>query len=103
MKTLFALFLSMMLFQPLAFADMGKQGCDPGAKLTEKLDLQDDQVESVKKIMQEQHEKRREMLQAQHEAMLKNMSALHDETRERLSSVLTPEQLHQKILSLTNG
>ena len=88
MKKLFSLFLGLMLVFPLAFAEPGAGGknCEPGTRLAEKLNLEESQVEPVKQIMQEQHEKRREM-------MKKNMAALHDETRERLTKVLTPEQL----------
>ena len=94
MKSLFSLFLALMLFQPLAFADSEKY-CEPGAKLTEKLGLEENQVDPVQQIMKEQHEKRREIFQANREALKNSMSALHNETKERLSSVLTPEQLQK--------
>ncbi len=95
MNKLLSLFLGLMLVFPLAFADAGGKDCDRGAKMAEKLNLQEDQVESVKKIMEEQHEKRRTVYKEHHEAMKKSMSDLHNETRERLSSVLTPEQLEK--------
>jgi Spy/CpxP family protein refolding chaperone len=91
MKKLIAIFF-MLLLTPLSFAEAGKN-CDRSAKLTEKLDLQEDQVDAVQQIMKQQHEKRRELFQTNRDAMRKQMEALHDETRNQLSSVLNPEQM----------
>jgi Spy/CpxP family protein refolding chaperone len=91
MNKLLAIFLMLLLSQ-FSFAEGGKY-CEPGAKLTKKLDLQEEQVEVVKQIMEEQHEKRRELRQANRDEMKQKMQGLHNETKDKLSSVLTPEQM----------
>jgi len=82
----------MLLLTQLSFAEAGKT-CDRSAKLSEKLDLQEDQVDSVQQVMKQQHEKRRELFQANRDAMKSQMEALHAETKNELSSVLNPEQM----------
>lgn len=80
------------LINQLSYAEPGKD-CDRAGKLTEKLDLQEDQVEAVQQIMSEQHEKRSDLFQASRDSMKEQMQGLHNETKDKLSSILTPEQL----------
>ncbi|WP_101759958.1 Spy/CpxP family protein refolding chaperone [Oceanicoccus sp. KOV_DT_Chl] len=56
-------------------------------KLTKKLDLTEQQVVEVKSIMDEQQAERKEIRKA--------MEALHAATVEKMSVVLTPEQLEK--------
>jgi len=65
-------------------------------RMIEKLNLSDNQTEQFRTIMDEQHQKRKNVheqykdsRETEHEAM----KALHQETIERLSPVLTAEQL----------
>ena len=82
----------MILLTQVSFAESGK-GCDRAGKLTEKLDLQDDQIEAVQQIMSEQQEKRREIFEANRDSMKKKMDSLHNDTKDKLNSVLSPEQM----------
>ena len=91
MKHLFIL-LFIALSTQLSYAEVGKN-CDRAGKLTEKLDLQEEQIEAVQQVMNEQHEKRRELFQSSRDSMKEKMEGLHNETKEKLSSVLTPEQM----------
>lgn len=57
------------------------------------LQLSSEQEPVVRQIMQEQHKKMRSEMQAIHEQMKPKMEALKAETGQRLSTVLTAEQL----------
>lgn len=91
MKKLIALFFMLLLTQP-GFAEGGKD-CNHSGKLIKKLDLQEDQVDTVQQVMKQQHDKRRELFQTTRDAMKIQMEALHAETKNQLSSVLSPEQM----------
>jgi len=67
----------------------------PG-QMIEKLGLSDNQTEQFRSIMHEQHQKRKDVHEQYKESREKEheaMEALHQETIERLSPVLTAEQL----------
>jgi Spy/CpxP family protein refolding chaperone len=86
------------LIQP-AFAEKGKhedhmerrsQHMD---RMIEELQLTSEQAPAVKQIMEEQHTKMRSEMEAVHEQVRPKMEALKAETSQRLSTVLTKEQL----------
>jgi len=91
MNKLITLFFMILLTQT-SFAESGK-GCNKAAKLAETLDLQEDQIEIVQQIMSQQREKRHDVLQASRDSMKEKMEDLHNETKDKLSSVLSPEQM----------
>jgi len=65
-------------------------------RMIEKLNLSDNQTEQFRSIMDEQHQKRKdihEQHKASRETEREAMESLHQETIERLSPVLTAEQL----------
>lgn len=86
------------LMQP-AFAEKGERGNhrDHGAKhmdrMIEGLQLSEEQKPAVRQIMSEQHQKMRSEMEAIHEQVRPKMEALKAETSQRLSTVLTEEQL----------
>lgn len=82
----------MLLLTQFSFADDGKN-CNRSGKFIGKLDLQEDQVDAVEQVMKEQQEKRRELLQTSRDAIKEKLAGIHDETKNKLSVVLTPEQL----------
>jgi Spy/CpxP family protein refolding chaperone len=82
----------MVLSTQLSFAE-SENGCDRAGKLTEKLGLEENQVEAVQQVMSEQKEKRRDLFQANRDSMKEQMDGLHNETKDKLSSVLSPEQM----------
>jgi Spy/CpxP family protein refolding chaperone len=86
------LILFIGLFTQASFAESGKN-CGPSGKLTQGLDLQEEQVEVVQQIMEEQHEKRREVFQSSRDSIKEKMNVLHEETKSKLSSILTEEQM----------
>ena len=89
MNKILSLFLILLLSQSV-FADSEKAG-KHFDKLSGKLDLKEEQVDIVKGIVEEQHQKRREIFSA----MKEQMKGLHNETREKLGTVLTAEQLQK--------
>ncbi len=60
-------------------------------RLQKKLELSDEQAASVKTLLEEQREKRRTL----HESHREELDQHQTETRERLSAVLTEEQLEK--------
>jgi hypothetical protein len=62
-------------------------------QMIEDLQLNSEQEPAVRQILQEQHNKMRSEKQAVHEQMRSKMEALKAETGQRLSTVLTNEQL----------
>jgi Spy/CpxP family protein refolding chaperone len=91
MKKLITIFFMLLLTQ-LTFAE-GKKNCDRPAKIAKKLDLQEEQVDTVQQVMQQQREKRRALMQASRDAMKIQMEALHTDTKNQLNSVLSTEQM----------
>jgi len=91
MVKLITLFFIILLSQT-SYAESGK-GCEKVGKLAERLDLQEDQIEIVQQIMKEQQEKRRDLLQASRDSVIEMMAGLHNETKDKLSSILSPEQM----------
>ena len=76
------------------------------ARLTDRLDLTEEQVAEVEPIIAESMEKRREVFdkygdqrQTTRQAMRSEMQAIGDETHERLSTILTDEQ-REELLTL---
>ena len=87
MKKLLPL-LFVLFFSQSAFAESEKSE-KHFDKLSGKLELQEDQVEIVNNIFQEQHQKRVEL----RDAMKQQMQDLQNDTKSRLSSVLTADQM----------
>mgnify|MGYP006433714865 CR=1 FL=1 len=86
------------LMQP-AFAEKGNRGdhSERRAKhmerMIEELKLNTEQEPAVRQILEEQHSKLLSERQAVHEQLKPKMEALKAETGQRLSTVLTDEQL----------
>ncbi len=66
-------------------------------RLTEALQLDQQQAGQMTQILQEQREKRATLRETMHTQMRADMQALHQETLERLRPVLSAEQLQQFI------
>ena len=96
--TAILILLTSMLTQT-AFAERGRFG--PGRdhqgahldKMLESLQLSSEQEPVVRQIMEEQHTKLRAEMEAIHEQIRPKMEALKVETSERLSTVLSAEQM----------
>jgi Spy/CpxP family protein refolding chaperone len=99
MKHIVTLAILLAAFMQPVFAEKGGHGkhMDHGEKhmdrMIEGLQLNGEQEPAVRQILEEQHSKLRNEMQAIHEQMRPKMEALKAETSERLSSVLTEEQL----------
>ena len=91
MKKLIILFFMFLLTQA-SYAQSDK-GCDRAGKLAEKLDLEENQVEAVQQILNEQHKKKRDLFQASRDSLKQKMDDLHLETKDKLGSVLNPDQM----------
>lgn len=63
--------------------------------ITDELDLSSEQSEQVKAILKEAKEKHRAVWKAQREAMKPQMQAIQAETRDKLATVLSEEQLKE--------
>ncbi|MFC1749059.1 hypothetical protein ACFL2V_09665 [Pseudomonadota bacterium] len=63
--------------------------------LTEALNLNEAQVESVKKVLEEQREARRALRDSTHEQMKEKHQAMQEQTKEKLGGVLSEIQLLQ--------
>ncbi len=87
---IFILFL--ILAQHKVLAHEG-QGCGPGGRLADTLELDEAQSGAFQKIMEDQKSRRMEIMQKHREQMKEKMQSLHAETRTQLSSILTEDQL----------
>jgi len=94
MKNLFMMVLFLIMSQQYVLAESEKD-CKPGDKFIKQMQLGDEQVEPVKKILEQQHEKRRTIREEHREAKQKKMESLHDETKSQLAGILTDEQMSQ--------
>ena len=92
MKTLTTILVILLLSHQLAFAETNND-CQRGGKLSEKLSLEENQIEAVQQIMKEQHEKRKDFFEKNRDLAKEAMTDLHNETKEKLSDVLNAEQL----------
>jgi protein CpxP len=63
--------------------------------ITDELDLSEEQSEQVKAILKESHEKSRAIREQMRKAMMPQMQAIHAETRDKLATVLSEEQLEE--------
>jgi len=88
MRTFITIFLSGLFLMQPALAETADMDCYKD-RFIEDMQLNDDQVDAVKRIMKEKREKRRAIM----EEMRPKMDALHNETREKLATVLNEEQL----------
>jgi C-terminal processing protease CtpA/Prc len=99
MKTIAILIIMLSAFMQPAFAEKGNRGdhSERRAKhmerMIEELQLNSEQEPAVRQILEEQHSKMLSERQAVHEQMRPKMEALKAETGQRLSTVLTDEQL----------
>ena len=99
MKYIATLIILTTAFMQPAFAEHGKHG-EFGKhrgkhmeRMIEGLNLNSEQEPAVREILQEQHTKMRSEMQAVREQMKPKMEALKAETGQRLSTVLTEDQL----------
>lgn len=98
------LILSLMVI-PLAFAStyaLSKdRDCHRYGKhkhmeyITDELDLSDEQSKQVKAILKESHEKRRAVWEEQRKIIKPKMQAIQEETRDKLATVLSEEQIKE--------
>jgi len=99
MKTIATLIIMLSAFMQPAFAEKGNRGDHSERRgkhmerMIEELQLSSEQEPAVRQILDEQHEKMRSEMQAMHEQMRPKMEALKAETGQRLSTVLSEEQL----------
>ncbi len=91
MKKLLTVIALLFIAQQVALAESGD--CRRGDRLIKKLNLNDDQVETVTQILEQQREKRHAIFEEHHKKMKTTMESLHNETKEQLSRILTEEQL----------
>ena len=75
-----------------AFAERGMRDHHVD-RMVDKLELSSEQEPAVRQILDEQHEKLKAEISAVREQAQPRMEALRAETNERLSTVLTAEQL----------
>ncbi|MGI9229188.1 MAG: periplasmic heavy metal sensor, partial [Gammaproteobacteria bacterium] len=92
--------LALLLATSLVYADgrRGKHHGNPAermAKLSQKLDLSQEQQASVRQILNGQREKGREIRQSMREQAKPQFEALREETRSKLATVLDEEQLQK--------
>ena len=99
MKYITTFIILITAFMQPAFAEKGNPGQykehrgQHMERMMEELQLSSEQEPAVRQIMEEQHKKMRSEMQAVHEQMKPKMEALKAETGQRLSTVLTAEQL----------
>ena len=99
MKYTAILILLTSLLTQTAFAEKGRHGHDKDHqsahmdRMLESLQLSSEQEPIVRQIMEEQHTKLRAEMEAIHERIRPKMEALKAETAERLSTVLSAEQM----------
>ncbi|MBT7949993.1 MAG: hypothetical protein HN764_00065 [Gammaproteobacteria bacterium] len=99
MKYIATLIIMLSAFMQPAFAEKGNRGdhSERRAKhmerMIEELKLNTEQEPAVRQILEEQHSKLLSERQAVHEQLKPKMEALKAETGQRLSTVLTDEQL----------
>lgn len=99
MKYIATFIILITAFMQPAFAEKGKRGENMDRRgqhmerMIEELQLSSEQAPVVRQIMEEQHKKMRSEMEAIHEQMKPKMEALKAETNQRLSTVLTAEQL----------
>jgi Spy/CpxP family protein refolding chaperone len=63
--------------------------------ITDELDLSDEQSKQVKAILKESHEKRRAVWEEQRKIIKPKMQAIQEETRDKLATVLSEEQIKE--------
>lgn len=98
MKKIIAVVMSTLLLASLALADHPAGGKHKGKhrdRLISKLELTEQQKQPVADILKEQWNKSREIMGSAFEQVRPQMEALHEETRQRLTDVLTEEQLQK--------
>ena len=98
MNKLTAIILGSLLISSMALADHPAGGKHKGKhkdRLISKLELTEEQKQPVADILKEQWKKRRELKRSAMEQVMPQMEALHEETRQRLTDVLTEEQLQK--------
>jgi Spy/CpxP family protein refolding chaperone len=88
--------LAMLGLTPLSVQAWGRGGRESNpdravARLTEPLDLTDEQQGQVRQILEERFAERRELRAAHHE----EMETLREETEGKLAEVLTAEQMDE--------
>ena len=96
MNKIYVVAFSSLLLVCAAQADHGKGGKHGGKHkdwLFNKLELTEEQKQSVTEILKEQRKKSREIKQSALEQVRPQLEALHGETREQLAEILTEEQL----------
>ena len=99
MKTIATIIILLTAFMQPAFAEKGKHGDRMEHRghhmdrMIKELQLTSEQEPVVRQILEEQHTKMRDQMQAVHEQMKPKMEALKAETGQRLSIILTDEQL----------
>lgn len=98
MNKLTAIILGSLLASSMALADNPAGGKHKGKhkdRLISKLELTEEQKQPVADILKEQWKKRWEIKRSAMEQIKPQMEALHEETRQRLTDVLTEEQLQK--------
>ncbi len=98
MNKLTAIFLGSLLASSMALADHPAGGKHKGKhkdRLISKLELTEEQKQPVADILKEQWKKRWEIKRSAMEQVKPQMEALHEETRQRLTDILTEEQLQK--------
>jgi Spy/CpxP family protein refolding chaperone len=84
-----------LLFTAVASAAPPYKSGYPGQRMVEQLNLQEEQVDQFKTIMQDHHDKMRVLMDGAFAKVEPEFDALHQETINQLSTVLTPEQLEE--------
>ena len=98
MNKLTAIILSSLLASSMALADHPAGGKHKGKhkdRLISKLELTEEQKQPVADILKEQWKKRWEIKRSAMEQIKPQMETLDEETRQRLTDVLTEEQLQK--------
>lgn len=98
MNKLTAIILGSLLVSSMALADQPAGSKHKGKhkdRLISKLELTEEQKQPVADILKEQWKKRWEIKRSAVEQVMPQMEALHEETRQRLTDVLTEEQLQK--------
>ncbi len=97
-RLLIVIFTSLLLSGPAQAHDHdqgAKQGRKHKAILFAKLNLAEEQKQSVAAILKEQRQKRKEIMKPEFERIKPQLQALREETRQRLADVLTEDQLQK--------
>ena len=98
MNKIVMVILSSLLLTSMVLADHPAGGKHKGKykdRLISKLELTEEQEQPVADILKEQWKKRWEIKRSAMEKIKPQMEALHEETRQRLTGVLTEEQLQK--------